>query len=55
MIEEDLAKYALQNSFAIMVTIYLLWERSKITVKVTDSLNEMSKTLAVISDKLKGE
>lgn len=52
MIEEEFIKYALQNSFAILVTMYLLWERSKLTTKVTDSLSEVSKTLAVICDKL---
>ena len=50
--EEELLKYGLQNSFAILVTLYLLYERSKLTVKVTDQLMEVSKTLAVICDKI---
>lgn len=51
--DEELLNYGLQNSFAIAVTIYLLYERSKITVKVTDQLSEVSKTLAVICEKIK--
>lgn len=53
MMEEDIAKYALQNTFAIAVTIFLLWKDMKVNSKLTESLTEVSKTLAVICDKLK--
>ena len=53
MMEEELIKYALQNTFAIAVTGFLLWKDMKVNGKVTDSLNEVTKTLAVICDKLK--
>ena len=53
MMEEQIVDYALENTFPIAVTVYLLWERSKLTSKVTDQLTEVSKTLAVICDKLK--
>ena len=53
MMEEQIVNYALENSFPIAVTVYLLYERSKFTIKVTDQLTEVSKTLAVICDKLK--
>lgn len=51
--EEELIKYGLQNGFAILVTAYLLYERSKLTAKLTDQLAEVAKTLAVISEKIK--
>lgn len=53
MMEEELVKYVIQNSFAIAVTGFLLWERSTVTVKTTKVLTEMSATMAVICDKLK--
>ena len=53
MMEEQIVNYALENSFPIAVTIYLLYERTKFTSKVTDQLTQVAKTLAVICDKLK--
>lgn len=53
MMEETILDYAIENTFPIAVTCYLLWERSKLTTKVTDELTAVSKTLAVICDKLK--
>lgn len=53
MMEEQVVNYALENTFPVAVTVYLLWERSKLTKEVTQQLTEVSKTLAVICDKLK--
>lgn len=36
--ELDLANFVLQNSFAIAVTAYLLYERSKFNEKLTENL-----------------
>lgn len=52
MLEETIIGYALENSFPIAVTVFLLWKDMKVNGKVTESLNEMSKTLAVICEKL---
>lgn len=50
--EEQVIGYALENSFPIAVTVYLLYERSKMTAKITHELSEVAKTLAVICNKL---
>lgn len=55
VLEETVINYALENSFPIAVTIFLLWKDMSMTTKVTESLNEMAKTLAVISEQFKGK
>lgn len=52
MLEETIIKYALDNTFPIAVTIFLLWKDMKVNGKVTEALGEVSKTLAVICEKL---
>lgn len=52
MLEETIIAYALDNTFPIAVTIFLLWKDMKVNGKVTESLGEVSKTLAVICEKL---
>jgi hypothetical protein len=55
MIEEFPVDYLVQNSFACVVTAYLLWERTKFNQKITETLKEISVTLAVVSDYCKKE
>jgi hypothetical protein len=52
VLEETIIQYALDNTFPIAVTIFLLWKDMKVNGKVTESLNEVSKTLAVICEKI---
>ena len=42
MIEEIGVDYLLQNGFAIAVALYLLYERSKFNMKISDSLKEIA-------------
>lgn len=53
MMEDQIVSYALENSFPIAVTVFLLWKDTKVNTKVTESLNEVSQTLAIICEKLK--
>lgn len=52
MLEETIVKYALDNTFPIAVTIFLLWKDMKVNGMVTKELTEVSKTLAVICAKI---
>lgn len=52
MLEETIIEYALDNTFPIAVTIFLLWKDMKVNGKVTESLNEVAKTLAIICEKI---
>lgn len=55
MLEESILNYALDNTFPIAVTIFLLWKDMKVNGMVTKELTEVSKTLAVICEKIKKE
>lgn len=55
MLEESIINYALDNSFPIAVTIFLLWKDMKVNGAVTKELTEVSKTLAVICGKIGNE
>jgi len=45
--------FAVQNGFAIVVAIYLLYERSKFNVHIAECLTQACNTLDRIEDKLK--
>lgn len=51
--EQGIIQYAVDNTFAIGVTVFLLYKDMKVNTKVTESLTEVTKTLAVICEKLK--
>lgn len=46
-------EYAVDNTFAIGVTIFLLWKDTFVNSKLIKSLNETSQTLVLINEKLK--
>lgn len=52
VLEESIISYALDNSFPIAVTVFLLWKDMKVNGMVTKELTEVSKTLAVICEKI---
>ena len=45
---ENMVNYAVQNGFAITVAIYLLYERSKFNVKISDSLKEIAVVIKTV-------
>ena len=45
---ENMISYAVNNGFAITVAIYLLYERSKFNVKISDSLKEIAVVIKTI-------
>jgi len=52
MVEQELLNYFVQNSFAIAISIYLLYERATLTKSVVHELTEISKSMTLISAKL---
>lgn len=52
MLEEIIVEYALDNTFPIAVTIFLLWKDMKVNGAVTKELTKVSETLAVICEKI---
>jgi hypothetical protein len=52
VLEETIIQYALDNTFPIAVTVFLLYKDMKVNSLVTKELTEVSKTLAVICAKI---
>lgn len=50
---QEMINYAVQNGFAITVALYLLYERSKVNIKVTEVLVSVSGTLERIEEMLR--
>lgn len=52
MIESELANWITNQGFAIAVAVYLLYERTKVTLKMLKVMTDVSKVLDKIADKL---
>ena len=53
--ELDIINYVVQNSFAIGVAIYLLYERSTVNTKIVAELSRITLITSLIYDKLISE
>lgn len=51
---EEMLNYIVQNGFAICVAVYLLYERSKINLQVTEALVKVSGSMERIEEMLGG-